>query len=119
MINRQFSSIYKYISFLHFNNFKIQFHGVHFALCSGLQNTHLHDTDDTINRYPFSTESLLTFLVYNMFCSLFDTNLSPIPWAIGLGEKAAFLRSTSYNSFLDIAFIAIYISFFSQLVSYC
>ena len=59
--------------------------GLLFALCSGLQSTHLHAKNDTFQ--PVNTDiqflhKICYILVYNMFCFQFDTNLAPIPWTI-------------------------------------
>ena len=53
------------------------------ALCSGLQNTHLHAKDDTFK--PANTDILFLqkirwILVYNMFCLQSDITLAPVPW---------------------------------------
>ena len=78
------SSICWFISFLHFNIFKIQFYGVPaFALCSGLLNTHLHAKDDNFkpsNINILFLHKIYHLLVYNMFHSQIDSNLAPIPW---------------------------------------
>ena len=62
------SSIRWYISFLHFQNFKTQFHvGPPFALCSGLQTRYIHAKDDTfrpiilyiLSYYPYYYTDIL------------------------------------------------------------
>ena len=77
------SSICWFISFLHFNIFKIQFYGVpSFALCSGLQNTYLHAKDDNFkpgNINILFLHKICQLLVYNMFHSHVNSNLAPIP----------------------------------------
>ena len=52
--------------------------------------THLHAKDETSKLLTWISFFYIKLLVYNTFCSQFDTNLAPIPWTMMMKSNQLF-----------------------------
>ena len=88
MIARQmtpFFSSLRYILFLQFRTFRIQFYGIphsHYVL---VRKIHLNAKDDIFKPakyilFLYRKFAIYNFLIYSFSYSQFDTNQAPIPW---------------------------------------